>query len=107
MYIVVREDLSIPQQCVQSCHAAIKATKHLLSSNSPVENPNLVVCGVPDEAALHKLLTEVQSSGVRCCSFQEEDLGNQTTAFATELVSGSYRKAFKKCRLLRGESAHK
>lgn len=96
---MVRSDLTIPQQTVQACHAAIKAARDFpLSVDHP--HPNLVVCSVPDEASLLQFCAEVRAAGVRCADFQEEDLDNETTAFATETVSGAQRRIFRKCRLL-------
>ena len=100
MYVVVREDLSIAQQAVQACHAAIKASRSFLPDTAILNSPNLVVCTVPDEAALKALMQEVIDAGIMACSFQEEDLGGETTAFATQLVSGKQRRVFRKCPLL-------
>jgi hypothetical protein len=59
---------------------------------------------VPDEPALKALLERVHRLGIRAQSFQEEDLGGETTAFATELISGDKRLAFRQLRLLKGRS---
>jgi hypothetical protein len=104
VYVVVREDLSIPQQAVQACHASIKASRSFLPLEAITHSPNLVVCVVADQAALVRFLAEVRASGIRCAEFHEEDLGGEMTAFATELVQGELRRVFRKCRLLRGLS---
>ncbi len=59
-----------------------------------------MVCNIADEDSLIAFLREVRRSGVQCADFQEEDLGGQTTAFATELVSGPQRRIFRKLKLL-------
>lgn len=83
----------------------MKAARSFLPETAILNSPNLVVCTIPDEAALKAMLETVHRAGVRACSFQEDDLDGATTAFATELVSGEARKVFRKCRLLRGEMA--
>lgn len=103
MYVVVREDLTVPQQAVQACHAAMKAARSFLPETAILNSPNLVVCTVRDEVALKAMLEDIHRAGILACSFQEEDLDGQTTVFATELVSGEKRRAFRKCRLLRGQ----
>lgn len=100
MYVVVREDLSIPQQAVQACHAAIKASRSFLPESAILNPPNLVVCVVPDEQALRTMLEQINRQGIRACSFQEDDMGGQTTAFATELIWGETRRAFRRCPLM-------
>ncbi len=104
MYVVVREDLTVPQQAVQACHAAIKASRSFLPETAILNSPNLVVCTIRDEESLKEMLEMVHRSGINACSFQEEDLNGETTAFATELISGEKRRVFRKCRLMKGKS---
>jgi hypothetical protein len=104
VYVIVRADLSFPQQAVQAIHAAMKASRSFLPDLCIVNSPNLVVCTVPDEAALKAFLETVHRAGIRASSFQEEDLDGQTTAFATELIAGEQRRVFRKCQLRRGEA---
>ncbi len=101
---MVREDISIPQQAVQACHAAMKAARSFLPETAILNSPNLVVCTIRDETALKAMLEDVNRHGILACSFQEEDMGGETTAFATELISGDLRRVFRRCRLLRGEA---
>ena len=95
--------MSVAQQSVQSVHAGIKASRSFLPETAILNSPNLVVCTVENECALKTLLEEVHRRGILACSFQEEDLNNETTAFATELISGEQRKVFRKCPLLHKE----
>jgi len=83
----------------------MKAARSFLPETAILNSPNLVVCTVPDERALKVMLETVHRAGVLACAFQEEDLGGETTAFATELVSGDKRKLFRKCPLLHREIA--
>jgi len=78
----------------------MKAARSFLPETAILNSPNLVVCTVPNEAALKAMLESVCRAGVLACAFQEADLGNEATAFATELVSGEKRKLFRKCPLL-------
>jgi hypothetical protein len=50
------------------------------------------------------MLKTARAAGIRCSEFWEEDLDNEMTAFATELVSGEQRRVFRKQKLLRGLS---
>ena len=102
MYVVVREDLPFPAQCVQSAHAAISAARHF-PPDSP--HPNLVVCTTPNEASLRLACDAARTAGIRCHEFEEEDLGGETTAFATEQVAGPARRVFRKLPLLTGPVA--
>jgi hypothetical protein len=89
VYILVRRDLSHPQQVVQACHAAMESARHFLSPKS--EHPFVVVCGVRDGPRLVRCLDRLAQAGVRCCAFHEPDLDHQLTALATEPLSGAKR----------------
>ena len=97
----VRRDLSIPQQVVQACHAAIEAAP-LLSPED--DHPHLVVLGVKSELQLRNALARLTRHGIRCKPFYEDDLGNQLTSFATEPISGDSRQLFKSYQCLRDDS---
>lgn len=91
----MREDLSIPQQAVQACHAAIKAARSFLRSETDPENPNLVVCTIADRGALLEFFEGAWKQGVACVAFFEDDMQGEITAIASELVSGEKRKVFR------------
>ena len=97
VYILVRQDLSIAQQAVQSVHAAIEATK---AFKQTPRHPSVIICSVEDEKALQKAIFKVEQSGIRYKAFLEPDIGNQMTAIATEPVCGKQRKVFKKFKLM-------
>jgi hypothetical protein len=100
VYVLVRRDLTAPQQIVQACHACLEASRTFLATDS--EHPHLVVCGVRDELRLGHFLERMRRSGVRFRAFFEPDLDNQLTAAATEPLRGPQRRVFRDCRLLTG-----
>lgn len=102
MYVLVRRDLSHPQQVVQACHASLEAARAFLSPGH--EHPFVIVCGVRDEPRLFDWLDKLERAGIRCRAFAEPDLDGQLTAVATEPVCGNQRRVFKDCQLLRGKS---
>jgi hypothetical protein len=69
----VRSDLPVPQQIVQSCHAAIEVAKSLLPADLP--HPHLVVCPVAGERQLFALVNRLRRSGIEYRAFHEPDRG--------------------------------
>jgi hypothetical protein len=112
VYIVVREDLEIPEQCVvQAAHATFVAGHKIradhLAGKFRLENfdPNythFVVCGAKD---LNELEMEyervVNDGGFVAYPFYEGDIGGQMTAFATQPVQQGQRGFFKQYQLLK------
>jgi len=98
VYVLIRRDLSAPQQIVQACHACLEASRAFLSSDC--EHPHLVVCGVRDERRLGRCLDRLRQAGLRFSAFLEPDLDNQLTAAATEPLRGSQRRVFQDYHLL-------
>ncbi len=94
----MRADLPLPQQIVQSCHAAIEVAKSLLAADLP--HPHLVVCAVPDERRLFQCLDRLRRCGIAYRAFREPDRGNEFTAVGTEPVCGERRRVFKRYRCL-------
>jgi hypothetical protein len=95
VYVFVRRDLSVPQQAVQACHAAIEAARQSLIS-AEIEHPHLILFGVHNEAKLNQVRQHLDAIGVRYRSFHEADLNHQLTSVATEPVYGPQRRHFKK-----------
>lgn len=54
------------------------------------------MCSVPDEDALRRAAAACSLNGIRQYLFQESDLDDQATAFATEPISGEQRRVFRK-----------
>lgn len=105
VYVLVRKDLTPAQRAVQSCHAAIEATRQFISPNQ--KHPHLVVCRVRDEQALQREASRIELSGIRFAPFYEPDRNNELTAIATEPVSGSNRRRFRRYNLLDQEERDK
>jgi hypothetical protein len=98
VYVLIRRDLSAPQQIVQACHACLEASRAFLTPEA--EHPHLVVCGVRDERSLGRCLDRLRRAGVRFHAFFESDLDNQLTAAATEPLRGAQRRVFRAYHLL-------
>jgi len=87
LYVVVRADLPPGQQAVQACHAV---TEYLYYNESvPPEARTIVLLSVRDEAALLRLVDEIElrlglARGMAPVAiFREPDLDGQATALAT------------------------
>lgn len=99
IYVLVRKDLSLSQQAVQSCHAAIESARKFVKPDQ--EHPHLILCGVNNESALKREASKLQALGVRFAKFHEADCNNELTAVATELISGDRRRYFRRYKLLK------
>jgi hypothetical protein len=80
----------------QCAHAAHESGIRFGDSNSI---SSIVVCSVPDERHLISELERIESKGIKTILFREPDIENQATAFATEPIFGTDRKAFSKLEL--------
>lgn len=96
MYIVVRTDLTIPQQAVQASHAALEASR----DNHIPKDLHLILCAAKDEKALFKAFHRLSRSNIHFHLFYEPDFGNELTAIASDVVYD--RRPFKHLKLLRG-----
>ena len=99
VYVIVRADLPHRHLTVQACHAAIAAT---FAYGEPHQtHPNLVLCSVPDEAALAAAFNRLKELGVPCCSWSEPDMGGSLTAVATGPLRGEARNPLRGFALLK------
>ena len=78
---MVRTDLTLAQQLCQAVHAAHEAG---IRFGTPDRVSAVVVCALPDEAALRDALDRLTFHGIRATAFHEPDLGGRMTALATE-----------------------
>lgn len=97
---MVRTDLSGPQIAVQATHAAIEVARNSLIPPH-YDHPSVIICGVHGVSELQKCLAQIESLGIECKPFFENDLGNELTAFATAPVLQENRKHFRKYQLLK------
>jgi len=95
VYIAVCADLSPQQQMVQVAHAAQECGLHL--STAAPDSDFIVVCSVPNEAAL--LAEAAKHEHARIRVIREPDLGQRATAIASAPVVGKARKPFRHWKL--------
>lgn len=97
--MIVRTDLSPPQQSVQAAHAVLEASRNGIL---PVDlvHPHIIICGVADEMALAHQHSRIKSAGIKALPFFEPDRAGEMTALATEPLFGDKRRHMRKLRLL-------
>lgn len=106
MYIAIRRDLSMPQQVVQSCHAAIEASKRYHEADQDrFKHPSVISIEVKNEEALQKFKEHAERHGFSNKEFREPAMNNQLTSVAVYPVSETYRHYFKKFQLLKDRSS--
>ena len=105
VYVLVRRDLSFPQQAVQAAHAALEAARAGLiprGADEPLApHPHLVLCHVPSIDGLLRAADRLRGAGVRFRLFHEPDLGGAPTALATEPLRGEDRAPLRRFPLLK------
>jgi hypothetical protein len=95
VYVFVRTDLPIQHQIVQSNHAVY----HMASLTYQDGTPNIVLIGMPDKAALQRVLTKLKSNNILHYSWTEPDYDLGLTAVATGPLYGEQREALRNYRL--------
>lgn len=111
VYILVREDLEIPEQCaVQAAHATfvaghqirtdILAGKYKAPGFDPAKT-HFVVAGAQSLKHLEDEYEHAVSNGYVVYPFYEEDIGNEMTAFAVQPVQQADRGFFRHYQLLK------
>lgn len=104
VYLIIRTDLPLAQQIIQTAHAAQECGLYL---SDPGPEPDYIcMLAVPDEDALLELGVRIQTAGVQYRLICEPDLGNQATAIATEPITGSRRKLFRGAMLWTAPTTH-
>jgi hypothetical protein len=79
LYVIVRRDLSIPQQAVQAGHAVAKL---ILENLATAWSGTLVYLGIDSEETLNLWGDKLTQRGIDWTGFREPDIGNQLTAIA-------------------------
>lgn len=96
VYVIVRADLTLPQQIVQACHAVLQAAYRypLPQDTSPIV-PFIVVLQTPDKATLVNARERLLGKNIDMTLFYEPDDNLGATALASEpIYSKQKRKAF-------------
>ena len=97
MYLFIREDLSIPQQIVQTAHAVDEMGKQ--HKHSKVTN-HMVLFPAKHEADLKSISDKLEMLGIEHHMFWEPDV-SAFTAIATRPLIGDERIPLRKYRLLK------
>jgi hypothetical protein len=92
-YILVRTDLSVEQQAVQACHAALEAG---FLFQRPQDHPHLVLLQVTDERRLLAEQARLEVEGIQHAMFFEPDNATGYSALATAPLSREAGRAFRK-----------
>lgn len=82
VYVFVRQDLPLAQQLVQSNHAMFM----MASTLSDVEGiPSVLLIGMPDVAALNRVVTKLTARNIPHVAYVEPDFANELgfTAIST------------------------
>lgn len=89
--MVVREDLTPPQQICQAVHAAYESGIRYGNKESV---SSVVVVTVPNEEELIRTKERLDRKRIDSYIFKEPDLGDQATALATEPLERARKKHF-------------
>lgn|GEM_PF-2769221 len=97
VYIFVRQDIPLEHQLVQTNHA----TWSMAARYGDDDVPNIVMCGVPDEAALRATCSLLSDCGIAHWSWTEpdEEMNLGFTAITTEPIVGARRRALAQYKL--------
>ena len=96
IYLFIREDLSIPQQIIQTAHAVDS-----LSINRESDNVNhMVLIGIENEEELKNISKYLQIWDIEHKMFYEPDITSHT-AIATNPLRGKERNRLKKFNLMK------
>jgi len=89
------------QGAVQSCHAAIEASREFIDPS--MDHPHLVLLEVRNESRLQKLHHELKTEDIPHVQFIEPDLGDSLTAIAVKPTNNpEIRKYFSRFQLFKG-----
>ena len=88
----------MPQQMVQSNHAALEAGI-LFGDREQTEPSSLIVIAVKNKAKLEKVLKDLEEKGIKHIPFIEPDWDYNLTSIATEPLTQEKRMLLKKYQL--------
>lgn len=90
LYVLVRRDLPMSQQVVQSGHAV--AEWLMKGPKTKWKNGTLIILGVSGRRQLKSWRLRLEDMGVKYKIFREPDIGDQATALATVHTGHIFRK---------------
>lgn len=93
-YLFIREDLSTPQQIVQTAHAAHEAGETF------GQHSHMALIGAGTEQSLLKIAEHLDRNDIKFKLFFEPDIDSYT-AIATEPLAGDRRKPLRRYSLLK------
>jgi len=97
-YVIVRTDLTLPQQLVQAAHASYEAGA---AHGTPGWNGNMVMCQVASEEQLEELAQYMETEGIPHVVWREGDLNDQITSIATAPLQQEKRRLLQRLDLWR------
>jgi hypothetical protein len=100
--VFVRQDLTVAQQIVQSNHATFGMSQQYPSEGTP----SIVLIGVPDKAALLRVIAKLEANGIPHHAFHEPDSDMGLSAVATAPITGEQRAVLSNYRLWRKENSY-
>lgn len=95
----MRQDIPIAQQIVQSNHVTFEVARRLPPDQDDI--PSVVVIGVPDKAALLRVITKLETHNIHHQAFHEPDFDMGLSAVATVPLAEEQRRVLSNYRLWR------
>lgn len=90
LYVLIRQDISIEQQLVQSAHAAAESGRRFYKPEHGIAS--LIVLAAPDRYALYAARDRLLSHDIQSELFFEPDFGMGHSALATEPLPIAMRR---------------
>lgn len=97
----VRQDITLAQQIVQSNHATFEAARRSKLDHNEI--PYCIVIGVPDKAALRRVIEKLKGLGIGHHEYHEPDYDLGLTAVATDPLGPDHRRMLSNYRLWRSQ----
>jgi hypothetical protein len=96
IYSIIRKDIPLADQIVQTAHSAFHAGEANLRHGCSLEGevPALVLLQVPNEEALFALHEKLKKAGIIHSTFHEPDDNMGWTSITTVSIEGEARKLF-------------
>lgn len=88
--MIVRKDLTHSQRAVQAGHAVAQFL--LCSPFCRWKNGTLIYLGIKGLTQLENLKHKFNENGIKFIEFKEPDIGNETTAIATDVPNRFVKK---------------